>query len=83
MVIKAAKTEDGKPVNPLQVLNYLSEVYVVQGAWIDTLFERNGDDAYVKVLVVPVMKDGIQQAAPLFILYVVAVQFYASLKFVF
>jgi aminobenzoyl-glutamate transport protein len=26
---------------------------------------------------------GIQQAAPLFILYVVAVQFYASLKFVF
>lgn len=26
-------------------------------------FERNGDDAYVKVLVVPVMKDGVQQAA--------------------
>ena len=45
VVIKAAKTEDGKPVNPLQILNFLSEVYVVQGAWIDTLVERNGDDA--------------------------------------
>ena len=44
VVIKAATTEDGKPVNPLQFLNFLSEVYVVQGAWIDTLFERNGDD---------------------------------------
>ena len=45
VVIKAKTTEDGKPVNPLQILNYLSEVYVVQGAWIDTLFARNNDDA--------------------------------------
>ena len=44
VVIKAKKTDDGKPVNPLQVLCYLSEVYVVQGAWIDTLFERNDND---------------------------------------
>ena len=52
VVIKAAVNDEGKPVNPLQVLNYLSEVYVVQGAWIDTLMERNGDDA-AKVLADP------------------------------
>ena len=44
VVIKAKKTEDGKPVNPLQVLNFLSGVYVQQAKWLDTLFERNGDD---------------------------------------
>ena len=44
VVITAKKTEDGKPVNPLQVLNYLSGVYVVQAKWLDTLFERNKDD---------------------------------------
>ena len=44
VVIKLAKTEDGKPVNPLMVLNFLSGVYVVQGAWIDTVFARNNDD---------------------------------------
>ena len=45
VVIKAKKTEDGKPVNPLQVLNFLSGVYVIQAKWLDTLFARNGDDA--------------------------------------
>ena len=44
VVIKAKKTEDGKPVNPLQVLNFLSGVYVQQAKWLDTLFERNNDD---------------------------------------
>ncbi|MBQ5349456.1 MAG: ABC transporter substrate-binding protein [Oscillospiraceae bacterium] len=44
VVIKAKKTEDGKPVNPLQVLNFLSGVYVQQAKWLDTLFERNSDD---------------------------------------
>ena len=52
VVIKAVTTEDGKPVNPLQFMNYLSEVYVVQTAWIDTLMERNGNDA-AKVLADP------------------------------
>ena len=27
------------------VLNFLSGVYVIQGAWIDTVFARNNDDA--------------------------------------
>ena len=45
VVIKLAKTADGKPVNPLMVLNFLSGVYVIQGAWIDTVFARNNDDA--------------------------------------
>ena len=44
VVITAKKTEDGKPVNPLQLLNYLSGVYVVQAKWLDTLFERNDND---------------------------------------
>ena len=35
VIIKLAKTADGKPVNPLMVLNFLSGVYVIQGAWIE------------------------------------------------
>ncbi len=45
VVIKATLTEDGKPTNPLQVLNFLSGVYVVQKAWINTVTDRNGGDA--------------------------------------
>ena len=45
VVITCALTEDGLPVNPLQVLNFLSATYIVQSAWIDTLTERNGGDA--------------------------------------
>ncbi len=45
VVIKTTLTDDGKPTNPLQVLNFLSGVYVVQKAWIDTLTERCGGDA--------------------------------------
>ena len=44
VVITAKKTEDGKPINPLQVLNFLSGVYVIQAKWLDTLFERNDND---------------------------------------
>ena len=44
VVISCALTEDGKPVNPLQVLNFLSGVYVVQEAWLNTLAERNEND---------------------------------------
>ena len=45
VVIKATKTEDGKPVNPLQLLDFLSGTYICQKAWIDTVVERNGGDA--------------------------------------
>ena len=45
VVITAKLTDDGKPVNPLQVLNFLSGVYVVQKAWIDTLAARCDNDA--------------------------------------
>ena len=44
VVITCALTEDGKPVNPLQVLNFLSGTYIVQKAWIDTLTQRCGGD---------------------------------------
>ena len=45
VVIKTTLTDDGKPTNPLQVLNFLSGTYIVQKAWIDTVSERNGGDA--------------------------------------
>ena len=44
VVISCALTDDGKPVNPLQILNFLSGVYVVQDAWLDTLAERCDND---------------------------------------
>ena len=45
VVITCALTEDGMPVNPLQVLNFLSANYICQSAWLDTLAERNDGDA--------------------------------------
>ena len=45
VVIKTTLTEDGKPTNPLQVLDFLSGTYIIQKAWIDTVFERNNGDA--------------------------------------
>ena len=45
VVIKCTKTEDGKPTNPLQVLNFISGTFIAQAAWLDTLVERNGGDA--------------------------------------
>ena len=44
VVITCAVTEDGIPVNPLQVLNFLSATYIAQSAWIDALTERNDGD---------------------------------------
>jgi peptide/nickel transport system substrate-binding protein len=44
VVITTTKTEAGQPTNPLQVLNFLSGVYVCQKAWIDDLFARNNND---------------------------------------
>ena len=44
VVIKAKLTETGDPVNPLQVLNFLSGTYICQKAWIDKITaEHNGD----------------------------------------
>ena len=44
-VIKAALTEDGTPVNPLKVNDFLGGVFIAQEAWIDTCVERNDGDA--------------------------------------
>ena len=44
-VIKAALTEDGAPVNPLKVNDFLSAVLIAQAGWIDTVVERCGGDA--------------------------------------
>ncbi|MCL1963864.1 MAG: ABC transporter substrate-binding protein, partial [Firmicutes bacterium] len=45
VLIKAALTEDGKPVNPLYVVSFIEASYVLQKAWLETLEERNGYDA--------------------------------------
>ena len=44
LVIKTVAKDDAN-YNPLQVLQFLSGVYCVQKAWIDTLFARNDNDA--------------------------------------
>ncbi len=41
VVVKAVTTEDGKPVNPLQIQVYLIQTYVLQKAWLQTLEARN------------------------------------------
>ena len=43
-VIKAALTDDGAPVNPLKVNDFLSSVFIAQAAWIDAVAERNDND---------------------------------------
>ncbi len=43
-VIKAAVTEDGVPVNPLKVNDFLSAVLIAQAGWIDAVCERNNND---------------------------------------
>ncbi len=49
VLIKAKLTDDGKAVNPLMVISYLGQTYVVQKAWIQTLEARcNSDTALVK-----------------------------------
>ncbi len=45
VVVKAALNADGKAVNPLQVMAYISSEYVVQKAWTQTLEARSGNDA--------------------------------------
>jgi peptide/nickel transport system substrate-binding protein len=45
VVIKAALTEEGGPVNPLMILQFLTGVYVLQEGWLARITERNGGDA--------------------------------------
>ncbi len=45
VVVKAALTEDGAAVNPLQVPAYLSYAYVIQKDWTQKLEERVAGDA--------------------------------------
>ena len=45
VLIKAKLTEDGKPANPLQVLCFLSGVYIVQKTWAEALCAAHNDDA--------------------------------------
>ncbi len=43
-VIKCKLTEDGKPVNPLKVEDFICGTPIAQAAWIETLCERNNND---------------------------------------
>jgi len=45
LTIKAAVNEDGVPVNPLKVVDFLSGAPIAQAAWIDTVAARNNNDA--------------------------------------
>jgi peptide/nickel transport system substrate-binding protein len=45
VVVKAALNDEGKAVNPLQVISYICSEYVVQKAWTQTLESRVGGDA--------------------------------------
>ncbi len=45
VVVKAQLTEDGKATNPLMLLTYIEQVYVLQKAWIQTVEARCGGDA--------------------------------------
>ena len=44
-VIYAKLTEDGKPVNPLQLLDFLTGTYIVQKAWAEKIVADNNGDA--------------------------------------
>ncbi len=44
LIIKAALNEDGTPVNPLKVADFLSGTPIAQAAWIDTVYARNNGD---------------------------------------
>jgi len=49
VVVKAKLDANGKAVNPLQVAQYISNIYVLQKAWTETLEARvNGDAAAFK-----------------------------------
>ncbi len=45
IVIKSKLNDEGQPVNPLKVQDFLGGVYVCQAAWIDKVVDRCGGDA--------------------------------------
>ena len=45
VTITAAVNDEGKPVNPLKVLDFLTGTPIGQAAWIDAVVERNNGDA--------------------------------------
>ncbi|MBO7253661.1 MAG: hypothetical protein J6V25_13670, partial [Oscillospiraceae bacterium] len=45
VTINAKLTDEGKPVNPLKILDFLTGVPIAQAAWIDVVVERCGGDA--------------------------------------
>lgn len=47
VLIKAKLNDAGKAVNPLIVISYLGQTYVLQEAWIKTLEARSNNDAAV------------------------------------
>jgi peptide/nickel transport system substrate-binding protein len=48
VVVKAKLNEEGKAINPLEVAHYLSNNYVVQKAWTETLEARSADATALK-----------------------------------
>ena len=44
VVIKAKLTEDGLPVNPLQLVCFLGDTYIIQKAWGEAVEARNNND---------------------------------------
>jgi len=44
LTIKCKLNEDGTPVNPLKVADFLSGTPIAQAAWIDAVVERNAGD---------------------------------------
>ena len=45
VTINAKLNDEGQPINPLMILNFLELVAIAQADWIDTVYERNGGDA--------------------------------------
>ena len=45
VIINAKLNDEGKPVNPLKIMDFLTGTPIAQAAWIDTVVERNNGDA--------------------------------------
>ncbi|HNT22854.1 MAG TPA: ABC transporter substrate-binding protein [Anaerolineales bacterium] len=45
VVVKAKLDENGKAINPLAVMAFISDNYIIQKAWTETLEARTGGDA--------------------------------------
>lgn len=47
ITIKCALTDEGKPVNPLKVNEFLGNAFIAQKAWIETVEARSADSAAI------------------------------------